>query len=125
MNNATVSMTSLLDFIHSMSLSASNKKWLADRLYEETKSETVDKKEKEDWPKLSKEDLVLSPEVMKLVEDITPLPEDFDYDKARLEYYSATSEKADCIITRNKKDFATSDIDIYEPTEFLQILTAK
>ena len=84
-NNATVSMTSLLDFIHSMSLSASNKKWLADRLYEETKSETVDKKEKEDWPKLSKEDLVLSPEVMKLVEDITPLPEDFDYDKARLE----------------------------------------
>ena len=58
MNNATVSMTSLLDFIHSMSLSASNKKWLADRLYEETKSETA-------------------------------------------------------------------GIDIYEPTEFLQILTAK
>lgn len=35
-------MTSLLDFIHSMSLSASNKKWLADRFYEETKSETAD-----------------------------------------------------------------------------------
>lgn len=47
-----------------------------------------------------------------------------DFEDA-MQYYSATSEKADCIITRNKKDFATSDIDIYEPTEFLQILTAK
>ena len=28
----------------------------------------------------------ISPEVMKLVEDIEPLPDDFDYDKTRLEY---------------------------------------
>ena len=28
----------------------------------------------------------ISPEVMKLVEDTEPLPDDFDYDKARLVY---------------------------------------
>ena len=38
------------------------------------------------WPKIRREDMHISPEVMKLVEDIEPLPDDFDYDKARLEY---------------------------------------
>ena len=38
------------------------------------------------WPKIRREDIRISPEVMKLVEDIEPLPEDFDYDKARLDY---------------------------------------
>ena len=38
------------------------------------------------WPKLSKADLVISPEVMALVEGVEPLPEDFDVNKVRLEY---------------------------------------
>ena len=79
-------MTSLLDFINSMSLSASNKQWLADRLYEDTRREAKAATDNEGWPKLTKEDMALSPEVLKLVEDITPLPDDFDYDKARLEH---------------------------------------
>ena len=80
-----VSMTSLLDFIHSMSLSTSNKQWLADRLYEETRQEAATKNN-EDWPRLTKEDLTISPEVMKIVEDIDPLTEEKKKKKARLEY---------------------------------------
>jgi hypothetical protein len=80
-------MNTVLNFLHSMSLSTSNKQWLADHLYEEVKAEqkaaaATDK----GWPKIRREDMHISPEVMKLVEDIEPLPDDFDYDKARLEY---------------------------------------
>jgi hypothetical protein len=85
-------MNTVLNFLHAMSLSTSNKQWLADHLYEEVKAEEK-AKEKEPvamtatgWPKLRREDLHISPEVMKLVEDIEPLPNDFDYDKARLKY---------------------------------------
>ena len=35
---------------------------------------------------IRREDMHISPEVMKLVEDIEPLPDDFDFDKARLDY---------------------------------------
>lgn len=85
--NLTISMNTVLNFLHSMALSTSNKQWLADHLYEEVKAEkkaanmTI-----EGWPKLRPEDLHISPEVMKIVEDIEPLPDDFDEDKARLEY---------------------------------------
>ena len=37
--NLTISMNTVLNFLHSMSLSTSNKKWLADHLYEEVRSE--------------------------------------------------------------------------------------
>lgn len=83
----TISMNTVLDFLHSMALSTSNKQWLADHLYEEVKAEraaaTITDKE---WPKIRREDMNISPKVMKLVEDIEPLPDDFDYDKARLDY---------------------------------------
>lgn len=36
-------MDSLLSFIHSLSLSASNKRWLAEKLLEETREEAVTK----------------------------------------------------------------------------------
>lgn len=83
----TISMNTVLNFLHSMALSTSNKQWLADHLYEEVKAErkaaaTTDN----GWPKIRREDMRISPEVMKLVEDIEPLPDDFDYDKARLDY---------------------------------------
>lgn len=85
--NLTISMNTVLNFLHSMALSTSNKQWLADHLYEEVKAERkAAAATASGWPKIRREDLHISPEVMKLVEDIEPLPDDFDYDKARLEY---------------------------------------
>lgn len=43
--NVTVSMDSALDFINSMSLSASNKEWFGRRLIEEAKIETCGKQD--------------------------------------------------------------------------------
>lgn len=37
--NLTISMNTVLNFLHSMSLSTSNKRWLADQLYEEVRAE--------------------------------------------------------------------------------------
>ena len=84
--NLTISMNTVLNFLHSMSLSTSNKQWLAEHLYEEVKAERKAAATTDGWPKIRREDMHISPEVMKLVEDIEPLPDDFDYDKARLEY---------------------------------------
>lgn len=85
--NLTISMNNVLNFLHSMPLTATNKKWLADHLYDEIKAERNENAVADSgWPKVSREDMRLSPEVMRLVEDLEPLSEDFDYDKARLEY---------------------------------------
>jgi len=85
--NLTISMNTVLNFLHSMALSTRNKQWLADHLYEEVKAEQKKASQTaKGWPRLRREDLHISPEVMKLVEDIEPLPSDFDDDKARLEY---------------------------------------
>ena len=35
------------------------------------------------------------------------------------QYYAAKREQADCIITRNKKDFSLSTIPVFTPAEFL------
>lgn len=83
----TISMNTVLNFLHSMPLSTSNKQWLADHLYEEVKAEKKAAGQAgSDWPKLCRKDLHISPEVMRLVEDIEPLPDDFDENKVRLEY---------------------------------------
>ncbi len=37
----TISMDTVLNFLHSMALSTSNKQWLADHLYEEVKAEKM------------------------------------------------------------------------------------
>lgn len=37
--NLTISMNTVLDFLHSMALSTGNKRWLADHLYEEVRAE--------------------------------------------------------------------------------------
>lgn len=84
--NLTISMDTVLNFLHSMALSTSNKQWLADHLYEEVKAERSACVTDKGWPKIRREDMHISPEVMKLVEDIEPLPDDFDYDKACLDY---------------------------------------
>jgi len=38
-------------------------------------------------------------------------------------YYSAIREGADAIITRNCSDFTASQIEVYEPQQFLNMLT--
>ena len=37
--NVTISLDSILNFLHTFSLSADNKKWIADHLYEEANAE--------------------------------------------------------------------------------------
>jgi predicted nucleic acid-binding protein len=44
-----------------------------------------------------------------------------DYEDAT-QYRSAIDEQADCIVTRNKKDFKAAQIDVYEPQQFLDML---
>lgn len=34
----------------------------------------------------------------------------------------AVEEKADCIITRNKKDFENADVKVYTPKEFIKMM---
>lgn len=47
-----------------------------------------------------------------------------DFEDA-MQYYSALREQADIIITRNKDDYKAAQIPVYEPQEFLDLLTAK
>ena len=42
-----------------------------------------------------------------------------------MQYYSALREQADVIITRNKDDYEAAHIPVYEPQEFLNLLTQK
>lgn len=84
--NMIISMNTVLNFLHAMALSTSNKKWLADHLYEEVKAEqkaaatTIS-----GWPKIRREDMHISPEVVNLVKGFE-LPEDTDYDQLKLDY---------------------------------------
>lgn len=43
-----------------------------------------------------------------------------DFEDA-LQYYSAQQAGADCILTRNKKDFTFSKIQVWTPEEFLTV----
>ena len=47
----------------------------------------------------------------------------FDDFEDAMQYYSALKEGADAIITRNTGDFCASQIDIYEPQAFIDMLT--
>ena len=47
-----------------------------------------------------------------------------DFEDA-MQYFSAKHENVDYIITRNKKDFAVSDIPVFEPQEFVDYLLSK
>jgi predicted nucleic acid-binding protein len=46
-----------------------------------------------------------------------------DFEDA-VQYYSAVSAKADCLITRNKTDYATDGLSIMTPEEFLAAIEA-
>ena len=47
-----------------------------------------------------------------------------DFEDA-MQYFSAKHENVDYIITRNKKDFESSDIPVFEPQEFVDYLLSK
>jgi len=47
-----------------------------------------------------------------------------DYEDAT-QYRSAVDEQADCIVTRNKKDFKTSTLPVLSPVEFLSKIDSK
>jgi predicted nucleic acid-binding protein len=52
------------------------------------------------------------------------LASDFrDFEDA-VQYYSAISTKADCLITRNKTDYIADDLSIMTPEEFLAAIAA-
>ncbi len=44
-----------------------------------------------------------------------------DFEDA-IQYFSAVRIQADCILTRNQKDFKSSDIPVYSPVELLALL---
>ncbi len=47
-----------------------------------------------------------------------------DFEDA-MQHYSAMIDGADCIVTRNKKDFEMSKLPVYEPQEFLDYIVGK
>ena len=47
-----------------------------------------------------------------------------DYEDAT-QHRSAIDEQADCIVTRNKKDFKAAQIPVFEPQEFIDYLLKK
>lgn len=47
---------------------------------------------------------------------------DFNDFEDCLQNECAIGEKADCIITRNKKDFEGSDVKVYTPKEFIELM---
>ena len=80
-----VSLNNLWSYLQGLSLTANNKRWLADHLYEAAKEETpADTKGKK--LQITKEDLILSADILEPIKYITPLPADYDFDKARTEY---------------------------------------
>lgn len=109
-----VSLNNLWSYLQGLTLTASNKRWLADNLYESAKSERQRvgalagmerpmirkeklaeaariRKEKEkalwaDMPRISKDDLVFSQEVLDIVKDIEPMPADIDIEKIKYDH---------------------------------------
>ncbi len=77
----TISMNNLWNYLQGLSLTASNQRWLAERLLESSeKEENVEEMSRKEleFPKIGK-DFKVSQEVLDLV--CGTLPEDFDFDK--------------------------------------------
>ena len=81
----SVSLNNLWTYIQGLTLTPSNRKWLADHLYESVKDDGQTPRPT-DKLRLTSEDLILSPEMYEPVKNVTPLPQDFDFDKARTDY---------------------------------------
>ena len=81
----TVSLNNLWIYLQSLNLTASNQSWLAEHLNEAVRKKEVEVR-KQKKLQLTKEDLILSPDILEPIKDITPLPADFDLSKARTDY---------------------------------------
>ena len=77
--NSVIVMNNLLNLIQSMSLTTSNKRWLADHLYEDVKAEEEPVRVAD--AASVKRTLTIDPRV-KMMFQGTSLPEDFDEKKA-------------------------------------------
>ena len=88
--DTTIVLNNLLSLIRSMPLTTSNKEWLADYLYEEVKAEKRQKAavQSNGWPKVRREDMVITPRVASMFQIPETLPEDFDEKKAYGQYLS-------------------------------------
>ena len=53
------------------------------------------------------------------------LDSDFTDFEDALQHFSAKTVDADCIVTRNKKDFRASDIPVYELEEFMTLMAGE
>lgn len=100
----TISLNNLWSYLQGLTLTASNKRWPADHLYESAKTEENPmtreeklaeaariRKEKEQtlWakmPRMSKEELEPSQEILDIVKDVEPMPEDVDIEKIKYDY---------------------------------------
>ena len=99
-----ISLNNLWSYLQGLTLTASNKRWLADHLYESAQKEERPmtreeklaaaariRKEKEkafwaDMPRIQKEDLMLSQEVFDIVKDVEPMPADVDIEKIKYDH---------------------------------------
>lgn len=87
--NTTIVMNNLLTLIQSMALTTSNKEWLADHLYEEVRAEKRQNTlqlHANGWPKVRREDMVITPRVANMFQVTEPLHEDFDEKKTYGQY---------------------------------------
>ncbi|MBR1465328.1 MAG: hypothetical protein IJ607_03090 [Bacteroidaceae bacterium] len=98
------SLQHLWTYLQGLTLTPRNKQWLADHLYEDIKTELQNKENKNrqaniseirkqretelwaDIPKLSAEDIAPTQDILDIVKDIEPLPEDVDIDKLKQDY---------------------------------------
>ena len=99
-----ISLNNLWSYLQGLTLTTSNKRWLADHLYESARIEERPmtreeklaeaarirkEKEKALWanmPKVSQEELVPSQEIFDIVKDVEPMPEDVDIEKMKYDY---------------------------------------
>ena len=97
--NATISMNNVLNIIHAMALSASNKQWLGERLIDEAKEERRSEEARltttanvimsgplKGFRRIRKEEISVSPTVAEMFKVSKPLPADFDVKKAYGDY---------------------------------------
>ena len=81
----TTSLANLWSYLQGLTLSVQNKVWLANHLYEAAKTEKSAEKVV-DFPIITEDDLKVSPRILKIVENIKPMPNDIDYDQLKLQY---------------------------------------
>ena len=99
------SLNNLWTYLQGLTLTAGNKRWLADHLNESAKEENASstftqkcsdaeriRKEREEalWaemPRVNKEDLKPSQEVLDIVKDVKPMSDDIDIEKIKYEHF--------------------------------------